>query len=137
MTYEFTLTVRLAATAQEIFDAWLSSDGHTAMTGGVAHASPHVGDAFDAWDGYITGKTVALDPGRRIVQTWQTRHFSPDDADSSIEITLEPDADSTLLTPHHSKVPAGQTSYQESGWRQHYFEPMQRRFDWLHSTAAI
>ena len=137
MTYEFTLTARLPGTPQKIFDAWLSSDGHTAMTGGVAHVTPHVGDAFDAWDGYITGRTIELDPGRRIVQTWRTRHFSPEDADSLIEVLLEPDGDATLLTLKHSNVPAGQTSYEESGWRQHYFEPMQRRLEWLRLIGTM
>jgi activator of HSP90 ATPase len=137
MPYEFTLTVKLSATPREVYDAWLSSEAHTAMTGGVAHINPTVSGAFDAWDGYITGKTLELDPGRRILQTWRTRHFAPNDPDSTIEVVLAPERDSTLLTLKHSNVPDGQTSYEESGWRQYYFEPMKRRFEWLRLKATL
>ncbi len=131
MPYEYTLTVELPATPEEVFDSWLSSEGHTAMTGGTAHIVPEVGASFDAWDGYITGKTLELDADRRIVQTWRTRQFAPDDSDSVIDVSLQPNGDATLLTLKHSNVPDGQTSYEESGWRTHYFEPMRRRFEWL------
>ncbi len=107
------------------------------MTGGVAHVWPSLGSIFDVWDGYITGKTVELDPGRRILQTWRTRHFAPEDADSLIEITLEAEGDSTVLRLRHSQVPDGQTSYEDSGWRDYYFKPMQRRFEWLRLKATI
>jgi activator of HSP90 ATPase len=137
MTYEFTLTIRLSATPQQIFDSWLSAEGHTAMTGGVAHVTPHIGDDFDAWDGYITGRNIQLEPDKRIVQTWRTRHFLPQDADSLIEVLLEPDGDATKLTLNHSNVPADQKSYEESGWQKHYFEPMQRRMAWLAFVSAM
>ncbi|MBI3249726.1 MAG: SRPBCC domain-containing protein [Deltaproteobacteria bacterium] len=137
MAYEFTLTATLSASPREVFDAWLSSEGHTAMTGGVAHIDPTVGGSFDAWDAYITGKTLALDPGRRIRQTWRTLNFTPNDPDSTIEVVLEPVGDSTLLTLIHSNVPDGQTRYEEGGWQQFYFEPMKRRFEWLRMRATM
>ena len=137
MAYEFTLTVELAASPRDVFDEWLSSEGHTAMTGGVAHVDPSIGGAFDAWDGYITGKTLELDPGHRFQQTWRTTHFEPGDPDSMIEVVLEPKGDSTLLTLKHSNVPDGQTSYEESGWQLYYFEPMKRRFEWLRLKESV
>ncbi len=137
MAYEFTLTVKLPASPEEVFDAWLSSEGHTAMTGGVAHMTRAVGGAFDTWDGYITGRTIEMDPGRRILQAWRTRHFTSEDGDSLIEVTLEAKGDATVLTLRHSKVPDGQTSYEESGWQDYYFKPMQRRFEWLRLKSTI
>lgn len=137
MAYQFSLKVKLPASPQEVFDAWLSSEAHTAMTGGTAHIDPKIGGAFDAWDGYIRGKTLALDSGRSIKQSWRTAHFGPDDPDSIIEVLLEPDGDSTLLTLIHSEVPDGQTSYEEEGWSQYYFEPMQRRFEWLRLRNSL
>ena len=137
MAYEFKLKVTLSASCREVYDAWLSSEEHSAMTGGMAHIDPTVGGSFDAWDGYISGKTIELDPGRRIRQTWRTLHFAPDDPDSTIDLLLEPDGDSVLLTLTHSNVPDGQTSYEESGWRQYYFEPMQRRFTWMRLKETL
>ena len=55
MTCEFKLTTRIPARPQDVYDAWMSSEGHTAMTGGIAHVIPEINGAFDAWDGYISG----------------------------------------------------------------------------------
>lgn len=137
MPYAFTLTTNLPATPQEVYDAWMSSEGHTAMTGGIAEVGVEVGTRFSAWDGYIWGQTLELVPGERIRQTWRTSHFGSDDADSEIEVTLVADSETTLLTLKHSKVPDGQTAYEESGWRTYYFEPMLKRFEWLRMKSSM
>ena len=98
------------------------------MTGGEAHIDPSVGGDYDAWDGYISGKTLELEPGRRIVQSWRTAEFATDEPDSRIEVVLEPSGTGTLLTIHHFTVPDGQLAYEESGWRENYFEPMRDYF---------
>jgi len=79
MAYDFELSDVLPASPQAIYEAWMSSEGHAAMTGAEATIDPRPGGAFEAGDGYITGKTVALDPGRRIVQTWRTSEFAGSD----------------------------------------------------------
>ena len=63
------------------------------MTGAKAKASKKVGAAFSAWDGYIVGKNVELVPGKRIVQSWRTSEFGPNDPDSTITVTLAPIAE--------------------------------------------
>lgn len=50
-----------------LFKAWMDSRAHAAFTGGAAHIDPRVGGEFTAWDGYIQGTTIRLDPPRRIV----------------------------------------------------------------------
>ena len=57
---EFTLKTIIDATAQEIYTAWLSSKGHTAMTVADATITAVVGKKFTAWDGYIAGTTLEL-----------------------------------------------------------------------------
>ena len=103
MPFAFTLSDTIPATPRQIYDAWLDSDGHTAMTGGAATASPVEGAAFTAWDDYISGRNLALEPGRRIVQSWRTTRFTAEDADSQIEVLLEPVAGGTRLTLHHTE----------------------------------
>ena len=71
MTLEFTVSAIIPASPETIYEAWLDSDGHTKMTGSPAHATANVGGAFDAWDGYISGKNLELKPGERIVQSWR------------------------------------------------------------------
>ena len=128
MGYDYELEAVLPATPEEVYAAWMSSEGHTAMTGAEAHVDPRVGGEYDAWDGYITGRTVALEPGRRIVQTWRTSEFGEADADSQVEVLLETVAEGTRLTLRHSDVPDGQLQYEQGGWQESYFEPMRDHF---------
>jgi hypothetical protein len=55
----------IPAKPEEIYFAWLDSDAHAAMTGGAAEIADGVGSRFTAWDGYIEGTTLHLEPGRR------------------------------------------------------------------------
>jgi hypothetical protein len=58
MTVEFSISTLIPASPQEVYRAWVSSDGHTAMTGSSATVSAEVGEEFEAWDGYIHGGTL-------------------------------------------------------------------------------
>jgi activator of HSP90 ATPase len=128
MAFDFTLTDIIPATPQEVYDAWLDSQGHSAMTGATAKASPRDGDAFTAWGGYISGRTLTLEPGRRIVQSWRTTKFAKTDPDSQIEVLLEPAKGGTKLTLRHTGVPDGHFSYRDGGWQENYFDPMKEYF---------
>jgi activator of HSP90 ATPase len=127
MAIEFVVSTLIPATPEEVYNAWLSSKGHAAMTGSPASVSSVVGGEFEAWDGYIQGKNLELVPNKRIVQTWRTSEFSADEPDSHIEITLEPAGKQTKLTLHHTDLPPHGGQY-ESGWVESYFEPMKEYF---------
>ena len=127
MPISLTIIDVIPATPEEIYQAWLSSEGHTAMTGGEAHASGEVGASFDAWNGYIAGTNLVLDPGKRIVQSWRSSQFKDTEPDSQIEVTLEPDPGGTQVTVTHTTVPDGGEHY-EDGWKSHYFVPMKAYF---------
>jgi activator of HSP90 ATPase len=128
MSYDFELVCELPAAPQAVYEAWLTSAGHSAMTGAKAKASKKVGAAYSAWDGYIVGRNVELDPGRRIVQSWRTTEFAAGVPDSTVTVDLTPSGAGTRLTLRHAGVPDGQTSYEDSGWREFYFEPMKAYF---------
>ena len=128
MSDSFEISTVLPVTAPRLYEAWLKSDTHTAMTGGKAEIDPIAGGLFSAWDGYITGTTIELDPDRRIVQSWRTVEFPPEAPDSRLEIVLSEAAGGTQLTLKHSNIPAGQGASYESGWVDNYFEPMKAYF---------
>lgn len=127
MAIEFVVSTLLPATPHEVYDTWMTSEGHSAMTGSPATISPEVGGEFDAWDGYIHGKNLVLEPGVLIVQSWRTSEFSGDEKDSLVEINLKPVGDQTELTLRHSELPPHGTQYEE-GWVESYFEPMKEYF---------
>jgi activator of HSP90 ATPase len=128
MAYDYELSDVMPAAPETVYEAWMSSDGHAGMTGADASVDPRPGGAFEAWDGYITGRTLALEPGRRIVQAWRTSEFADTDPDSEIEVLLEPVEGGSRLTLHHRNVPDGQFGYERGGWQESYFEPMNEYF---------
>lgn len=128
MAYDFQLVCDLPSSPAAVYAAWLDSEAHSAMTGAPAAIVPVVGAEYSAWDGYIHGRTLELVPDRRIVQTWRTSEFADDDPDSTIVVEFEPIDTGTRLTLFHRSVPDGQTAYEERGWREFYFEPMNAYF---------
>ena len=124
---EFILKTKIKTTAQKIYDSWLSSEGHTLMTGGAAFISDKVGDSFTAWDGYIEGKNIELEPFKRILQSWRTTQFEASEGDSQIEILLNEEGEETELTLIHMNVPESGEHYKQ-GWENHYFQPMKEYF---------
>lgn len=119
------MKVSLPASPAEVYAAWLDGEQHEEMTGGgPATAGTQVGDAFTAWDGYITGKNLELVPGKRIVQSWRTNEFPDSAEDSRLEVLLEPEGKGTLLSLIHTHIPEGQGAAYETGWEDYYFAPM-------------
>ncbi len=119
------LSVRIPAKPKDVFSAWLDSVAHGAMTrGGRAKIDPRVGGSHTAWDGYIQGEILELEPGRRIVQSWRTSEFPAESDASRLEITLIEEGDGTRLLLTHSEIPKGQGTQYQEGWVDHYFEPM-------------
>jgi activator of HSP90 ATPase len=136
MVFRYTLRHVVPAAPQEVYDAWLSSRGHSAMTGLEAHVSAKVGAKFTACEDYITGTNIALVPGKKIVQAWRSKEFAPGDPDSEITVTFAPLKAGTRITLVHANVPDGHTGYRKSGWRDFYFRPMTRYFATLTAKAV-
>lgn len=124
---EFILKTSFNTAAKKIYETWLSSDGHTKMTDGSAIVSDKIGDKFTAWDGYIEGKNIDLEPNKRIFQTWRTSQFNEDEEDSQIEVLLNEVNGKTELTLTHTNLPENGEHYKQ-GWEDHYFEPMREYF---------
>ena len=124
MTEEFTMTTIIPADPQKVYHAWMDSAEHAAFTGSPAEIDNRVGGKFTAWDNYIQGKTLALEPSRHILQSWRTTEFPDSSPDSSLEVTLEPAEGGTRLTLVHTAIPDGQADEYRQGWEDYYFIPL-------------
>ena len=126
MAWDFTVSEVIPAAPGEIYEAWLSSDGHKKITGGApADISPAPGGRLhrmgrlhhraqpDAGAGTTDRPVVADEP----IQRRRIRI-------RSVEVLLEPCPEGTRVTLHHTNVPDGHTSYRDGGWQDNYFEPM-------------
>jgi len=124
----FVLSEMFPAQASDIYNAWLSSDGHYALTGSTANVDGTVGGKFSVWDGYIFGRTLELMPNQRIVQSWRTSEFPDEAPDSRLEVLLEEIVGGTKITLTHSEMPEDQVDSYKQGWEDFYFKPMREYF---------
>jgi activator of HSP90 ATPase len=131
MASSLCVSADLAVTPEELFKAWLDGAIHAAFTESAAKCVARVGCKFSAWDGYITGKNLELQNPSRIVQSWRTTDFAASDADSRLEILLDPIEGGTHITLHHTELPDGEAPRYLEGWEEFYFVPMRNYFGQL------
>ncbi|GMU62803.1 MAG: hypothetical protein AMXMBFR34_45660 [Myxococcaceae bacterium] len=126
MSENITVSRVIPARPERIFNAWLDPDEHGKMTGSLATFEPD--GRFTAWDGYIEGRTLQTEEPRKIVQSWRTTEFPEGAPDSRLTVILEPAEGGTKVILTHENIPNGQGQSYESGWADHYFDPMGRYF---------
>ena len=65
----------IPASPKEVYDAYVDPKKHSKFTGSKATGKAAVGGKFTAWDGYISGKYLELEDGKRVVQEWTSTDF--------------------------------------------------------------
>lgn len=125
----------IPAPVEEVFAAWTDAKRHSRMTGGKATGETAPGASFTAWDGYIRGTTVSVEPGR-LVQSWRTSEFPASAPDSTLEVRFEAADGHTRVTLIHTSLPRGGAAKYREGWEQFYFTPMRRYFQPKRPRAA-
>jgi uncharacterized protein YndB with AHSA1/START domain len=118
----------IPAPKERLYAAWLDSDQHSAFTADSAAIEPYVGGTHSAFGGYATGQVLALEPNRRIVQSWRSSDFPAEAADSRLEVTFEDTSGGTMITLLHTGIPSGQSDRYRESWLNYYFERMKKYF---------
>lgn len=137
MSKAIRLSARLPVKPDVIYRAWLSSRGHTAMTGGKAKTSARKGGRYSAWGKYITGRNLLLKRPSRIVQSWRGSSFRRSDPDSRLEVRIAPSGKSaSKITLIHTKLPRGAEGRLRKGWGAYYLKPMRKYFAQLARKTA-
>ena len=116
------------ASPVEVYGAYVDPKRHAAFTGDSATGTAKVGGKFAAGNGYISGKYLRLEKGKRILHEWTTTEWPEGYPPSLVELILKPKGKKTELTMIHSKVPAEQAAGYDQGWRDYYWEPMKKYF---------
>lgn len=113
---------------QQVYDALMTSKGHSDATGGAAKITAKPGGKFSAWDGYIFGENVELVKGKKIVQKWRTTEWPAGADDSILEIVLSATPKGAKLAMTHKNVPAEQAASYAQGWKDFYWKPLKEYF---------
>ena len=120
--------ITIPATPEKVYEAYINPKKHSEFTGSKATGKPKVGSKFTAWDGYIQGRNLELEKGKRIVQEWTTTDWPENYPPSKLELTFQQTAQGTEILMIHSNVPVEQEEELAEGWTEFYWKPMKKYF---------
>lgn len=115
--------VILPATAQTLFEAYLDPALHSAFTGAPATIGPNPGDAFEAFNGALSGRVLATVAPRLIVQAWRSTSFKENDPDSTLVLSFSDTDEGGRIDLVHIGVPEHDHVGVTEGWPKFYWTP--------------
>lgn len=83
-----------------------------------AEMSTEPGSEFSLWDGSITGRNIAFEENKKIVQQW---YFGEASDNSIVTILLHPHAHGTSVELRHTNIPDEDFDDMVEGWNGNYF----------------
>jgi len=116
-------TVILPASAERLFDMYLTPRIHEAITGAPVIIDYREGSEFQAFNNMILGKMLFVVPKRLIVQSWRAAHWKPEDLDSILILAFWPEEDSRRIELVHVNVPGHDFKGVIQGWENYYWNP--------------
>ena len=120
--------VIIPASPKDVYDAYVDPKKHSQFTGSKATGKAEVGGKYTAWDGYIFGKYLELDEGKRVVQEWTSTDFPEGAGPSRLELCFNKVPEGTELVMVHSDVPEEQADETAEGWIEWYWNPLKKYF---------
>ena len=121
-------TVVIPASPKEVYEAYVDAKKHGKFTGSKATGKPVVGGKMTSWDGYIFGRYLELEDGKRIVQEWTTTDWVEGYPASKLELTFKKVPEGTEITMVNSNVPKEQADEIADGWTEFYWNPLKEYF---------
>jgi len=114
-----------AASPHRVYEALLDEKQFSRFTGAPARINRTEGGALSLFGGAILARNVELVADKRIVQAWRDPAWAPG-VHSVVRFELTPAGGGTHLMLDQTGFPAGQYSELDSGWHEHYLEPMKK-----------
>lgn len=116
-------TITLPASAVELFDMYLDPDAHAAITGHVVTIGAENGAPFHAFDGQISGHTIATVKHRIILQSWRSVNFKAEDPDATLLLSFDTAGNEGQIDLVHIDVPDHEIESVTEGWHTNYWKP--------------
>jgi activator of HSP90 ATPase len=120
--------VVIPASPKEVYEAYVDAKKHGRFTGSKATGKATIGNKFTAWDGYIFGKNLELEEGKRVVQEWTTTDWPKGYQPSKLELNFRKVPEGTEILMVHSNVPIEQADEIAEGWVEFYWNPLKEYF---------
>jgi uncharacterized protein YndB with AHSA1/START domain len=119
---------RVEAPPEIVFEHLVDPALYIRWQGSEAELDPRPGGRFRVViEGNVAlGQYVEVDPPRRVVVTWGWEgNGEVPPGSSTVEITLRPDGEGTLVRVRHSGLPEGEVGIHREGW-ENYLGQMER-----------
>jgi activator of HSP90 ATPase len=118
-------TILLPTDALDLYKCIMDARIHSSFTGGEAIIEDKEGAEFSAYDGYIQGKNIVLERGKKIIQTWKANEDGwPTDHFSEVVFLFKDVAEGCELDFYHTAVPEEKADSIEKGWAEYYWDPL-------------
>ena len=115
---EFRKYYQLPVPPEDIYNAITNPITLELWTGEPAVMTDEPGSEFSLWDGSITGRNLAFEPGKKIVQQW---YFGEQEEESVVTILLHERGTGTSVELLHTNIPDGDYDEISKGWDRYYF----------------
>ncbi len=116
-------SVVLPAPPERLFDMYLDPEVHGAIAGGAVTISAAAGSEFRAFDGMISGRTIAVVPKKYILQLWRGQDWQAEDGDSILMLSFLPEGEGGKIELTHLNVPERYFDDVNKGWMEYYWKP--------------
>jgi activator of HSP90 ATPase len=118
-------TILFPTDALDLYKCIMDARIHSSFTGGEAIIEDKEGAEFSAYDGYIQGKNIVLERGKKIIQTWKANEDGwPTDHFSEVVFLFKDVAEGCELDFYHTAVPEEKADSIEKGWTEYYWDPL-------------
>ena len=119
--------VVIKANRKRVYDVLTDTDQFRKLSGGMdTRISREPGGAFSLFGGVITGRHIELVPSERIVQAWRSE-WAPGDY-SIVRFVLKDQGSDTKIIFDHTGFPQGTAEHLATGWKEHYWDGLERYF---------
>ena len=116
----------IPATPADIYRALTNPLTIRLWTGDPAEMSTEPGSEFSLWDGNITGKNIAFEDDRKIVQQW---YFGDQPEDSIVTILLHAHKQGTSVELTQTNIPDEEYDDMVEGWDESYFSSLREFYE--------
>lgn len=116
-------SVVLPASAEKLFEMYINSSTHQAITGAPVDIGDKSGSAFKAFDGALTGTILEVIKPRLIIKSWRSINFLTEDPDSTLILSFTSEGDAGRIDLIHLDVPDQDYDGVNQGWEKYYWTP--------------
>ncbi len=120
-------TYIIAGTPEEVWEALTNPELIPQWSGAPATYTPEPEAEYSLWGGDIGGRVVQVEPGQRLVQTWQPTSWQRDD--SVVTFLLTPTDEGTRVDLVHDNVEESDYAGTTEGWDIYYLGPIKKMIE--------